>query len=367
MTLRSRHAIRLAVAALLCAAVGPAAVWAAAPAAPQAPVKKPEAPAKKFEVPAVVAQVGDAQVTRDEAYAFLLEQIAEGSHRPAADVMNQIVDELVSRKLVDLAAAKAGKSRDEYVQQEIDKVVKPATDADVQQFYEQNKARMGSATLDQVRPQIVQYLKQQQTQRAFGELVDRLRAATTVKSFIESPRTQVAESGAPAKGPKTAPVTIVEFSDYQCPYCGRAEATVKEVLAHYGDKVRLVFRNYPLSFHANAQKAAEAAGCAEAQGKFWEMHDLLFANQNALDGASLEKYAADLKLDGAAFKKCLDGGDRAVAVRKDVVEAEGYGVSSTPTFFVNGIMVTGALPFSEFSRTIDKELQRLAPPPAKSK
>jgi protein-disulfide isomerase len=172
---------------------------------------------------------------------------------------------------------------------------------------------------------------------------------------MKPPKMEVAADG-PSKGPSSAPVTIVEFSDFECPYCSRAEETVSQVLKQYGDKVRLVYRDFPLPFHPNAQKAAEAAQCAGDQGKYWEMHEKLFANQKDLKPEALKGYAKELNLDPAKFEKCLDGGAKAAVVDANRKAGEKVGVTGTPAFFINGYQLTGAQPFEEFKTIIDAEL-----------
>lgn len=166
---------------------------------------------------------------------------------------------------------------------------------------------------------------------------------------------------APSKGPRSAPVQIVEFSDYQCPYCGRVEPTIKQIEQKYAGKVRIAFRNYPLPFHQHAQLAAEAAMAANAQGKFWQMHDKMFANQTALTRSDLEKYAQEVGLDVNKFKADLDSGKFKDAVNSDVQYANsvsGEGGFGTPTFFINGHKIAGAMPFESFAQVIDQELQK---------
>jgi len=163
----------------------------------------------------------------------------------------------------------------------------------------------------------------------------------------------------PSWGPADAPVTVVEFSDFQCPYCARfVTDTYPQIKQQYEGKIRFVFRDFPLStIHENAEKAAEAAGCANEQGKFWEYHDILFNNQQALDVASLKNYASQLGLDTAAFNQCLDSGTRAQEIQKDYQDGISYGVQGTPAFFVNGLLVSGAQPLSVFQSAIDAALQ----------
>lgn len=174
-------------------------------------------------------------------------------------------------------------------------------------------------------------------------------------------RVQVSADDDPAIGAKNAQVTIIEFSDFECPFCGRALPTVKQVLKDYEGKVRVVYRDFPLSFHPNAQKAAEAAECADDQGKFWEYHDKLFANQQALTVDNLKQYAKDLGLDAAKFNSCLDSGKYASEVQKDMAAGSAAGVSGTPTFFIgndeNGYqMIVGAQPYAVIKAAIDAEL-----------
>lgn len=161
----------------------------------------------------------------------------------------------------------------------------------------------------------------------------------------------------PSFGPEDAPVTIIEFSDFQCPYCARAVPTIKQIIEEYGDNVRIVFRDFPLSFHKDAQKAAEAAECADDQGKFWEMHDKIFENQNAMGVDDLKQYAENLGLDTEEFDLCLDSDKYAEEVQNDLRDGQKVGVTGTPAFFVNGIKISGAKPFSEFKQVIDQELE----------
>ena len=163
------------------------------------------------------------------------------------------------------------------------------------------------------------------------------------------------------KGDANAKVTIVEFSDYECPFCGRFfKETYPQIDEQYvkTGKVKMVFRDFPLSFHQNAQKASEAAECAGDQNKYWEMHDLLFKNQQALSVSELKKYAGQLGLNQKTFDDCLDSGKNAAEVKKDMAEGSQYGVSGTPAFFINGKKLVGAQPFSAFKAVIDAELAK---------
>jgi protein-disulfide isomerase len=160
-------------------------------------------------------------------------------------------------------------------------------------------------------------------------------------------------------GDEDAPVTIIEFSDYECPFCARFYSqTLPAIKEKYIDtgKAKLIFRDFPLGFHADAQKAAEAAECAGEQGKYWEMHDKIFENQQAIDVASLKQYAGDIGLNATAFDQCLDSGAMADEVKKDLADGQAYGISGTPSFFINGVALVGAQPFSAFEQVIESQL-----------
>ena len=169
----------------------------------------------------------------------------------------------------------------------------------------------------------------------------------------------------PAKGPADAKVTIVEFSDFQCPYCARfVEQAFPQIMSNYGDKVRFVFMNFPLTqIHENAQKAAEAGECANEQGAFWQLHDIMYQNQSALAADNLKSYAAQLKLDTAKFNECLDSGRMADAVQADMQTAQkaiqdaGITRFGTPAFFINGTFMSGAQPYDTFKQVIDAALE----------
>jgi len=181
---------------------------------------------------------------------------------------------------------------------------------------------------------------------------------TLLNSAPPPPKVEVGQ--APTKGPANAPVTIIEWSDFECPFCARGAERVNEIIAKYGDKVRFAYKHQPLSFHKNAMLAAQASMAAHEQGKFFEYHDLLFANQRSLERDSLERYAEQLGLDMTKFRSALDSGKYAAYVRKDSQDGSALGATGTPTFFVNGRQIVGAKPLAEFSRIIDEELAKTA-------
>jgi len=185
------------------------------------------------------------------------------------------------------------------------------------------------------------------------------RAEAPSADVPPSPYRKVAvPEDAPSSGPKHAKVTIVEWSDFECHYCGYVNSTLAQLKEKYGEDVRVVFRHLPMLFHPNAKLAAEASMAAHEQGRFWEYHDQLFAHQRALDRTSLERYAQELKLDMGRFRAALDSGKFRSRVEADMAEGEAVGVLGTPTFFINGYMLSGAQPFDSFGEVIDAELAR---------
>jgi protein-disulfide isomerase len=267
------------------------------------------------------------------------------------------LDELVGKLLIAREASARGVDKDALVRQEVTgKLVMP-TDADVDAWYQSNKDRLRGATLDSVRSAIRDYLLEERTRDAREAFLNRLKEKTPVTLSLEPPRHTLAAAASPAKGPENAPIEIVEFSDFQCPYCLAANPTVKRVLETYGDRVRFVYRNYPLPNHPQARPAAEAAQCANAQGRFWLYHDRLFANPSKLTEGDLKRTAAELGLDTARFNACFDSHQFKDVIDADVQAGQDAGVSGTPAFFINGRELTGAQPFEQFQRIIDEELQ----------
>ena len=305
----------------------------------------------------VAATVGDRTITVQE-----LDQRAAASlmkvRQQEYEVRQQALDAMINDDVLELEAKAKGVTKEKLIETEVTSKVPDPSQAEVDAYYEQNKARMGGQTKEQLAPQITAMLKSQKSAQVQAEYIKQLRQKYGVKINIEPPRVQVAIDDDPAKGPAAAPITIVEFSDFQCPFCSRAENVVDEVMKKYGEKVRLVYRDYPLSFHQNAENAAMASECADEQGKYWEMHKAMFDNQAKLASADLVETAGSLGMDKEKFKSCLDSGKYRSEVQKDFQDGQKYGVSGTPTFFINGIMIVGARGVESFTEIIDRELTR---------
>jgi protein-disulfide isomerase len=214
----------------------------------------------------------------------------------------------------------------------------PITEEQAQAFYEQNKERV-SGDFPKTKESIIRYLQEAEIRRAEREYVEKLRAAASIQIFLvapEPPVFSISTADQPSLGNAAAPVTIVEFTDYQCPGCADAQPTLARLVKEYGDKVRLVARDFPLSQHAEAFKAAEAAEAAREQGKYWEYTEILMRNQSALGVTKLKDYASELDLDRAQFDTALDSGKFADTVQRDIEDGLKLGVVSTPTVFING-------------------------------
>ena len=265
------------------------------------------------------------------------------------------IDEIVGEKLIATEAKARGTTSAAVTDAEITSKVVTVTEADIVAWYNANPSRVPGAKLEQVRQPIRSLLTQQRTSQAYQTYVDKLRGKASVRIALEPPRQKVAADG-PAQGPANAPIELIEFSDFQCPYCFRANPTVKQVVSTYGDRIRFVYRNYPLPSHPNARPAAEAAQCAAEQGQFWPYHDRLFADQTKLSEQDLKQSASELGLDSGRFNACFDSHKYKTRVDADVQAGNEVGVDGTPAFFINGRMLSGAQPFDEFKRVIDEEL-----------
>ena len=306
---------------------------------------------------AVVATVGDETITAaelDEKADAQLKRLQGEIFKIKQGVLDQLIDE----KLVKQAAKKAGVSVDDFMKKEVADKITPPTDAEMQGLYDSHKGK-DTKPFAELKPQIQAYMMRSQEMQARNELMSKLRKEAGVKVYLEPPRVVVSGiDNAPSIGPKDAKVTIVDFSDYQCPFSGRARPTVDRVIKNYSDKVRYVFMDFPLGFHKNAPKAHEAAHCAGDQGKYFEYSKKLFDNHNNMEISDLKKYAKETGIDAAKFDKCLDSGEHAADVQKSMQAGVAAGVNGTPAFFINGILISGAQPYEAFVEVIDAELNR---------
>jgi protein-disulfide isomerase len=311
----------------------------------------------------VVATIGDLKVTLAEVDDRALKQSADAFagmtlSQALYEARRGALEEIVGSSLIDREAKALGLEPFMLTKGEIASKVTPPSDDDVNAWYQTNQARVQGASIDQVREPIRQLLTQERTRDARLKYLDTLKAKTSVRLMLEPPRVAVGAAGRPVRGNASAPIEIIEFSDFECPFCQRATPTVMQVLSTYGDRVRLVYRHYPLSNHPNARPAAEASACAAAQDKFWPYHDRLFESPNKLGADDLKRHAAELGLDAAKFNACVDARTFQEQVDADIAAANEAGISGTPLFLVNGRPLEGAQPFAAFQRVIDEELAR---------
>jgi protein-disulfide isomerase len=294
---------------------------------------------------AVSAQQLDASAARD------LKQLEAKVY----EVKQHALDHLIQERLLAHEAAREQLSVPQLLDRDVyAKLSAPSTE-EVASYYAAVQDRVGQP-LEKVRGEIADILTENHRKDAYKAYVDRLQARAHVDIFLDPPRTQVAIDPQRVRGPANAPITIVEFADFECPYCAAVEPTLRKLIAKYPSQIRLAYRDFPLSSHPHAWPSAEAARCALAQGKYWEYHDLLFDNQPKRDQGDLAQFATTAHLDLAKFSECVAQRSYAADVQRDLSVGEDLDINGTPAFFINGISVEGAVPFERFSRVIDAEL-----------
>jgi protein-disulfide isomerase len=302
----------------------------------------------------VVATVGDHKITEKDLDAKIKPQLA-AIESQVYDLKVQVVKSMADDYLLEQAAKKENLSVPAYLKKhESDKKI---SETDAKMFYDQHKEiQQRYPKFDPIKDRLIQALQAQHDEQGKAELLDKLRKDQPITVMLSAPRIQVKSAGHPELGSKDAPVTIVEFSDFQCPFCGRAEPALKQVHEKYGDKVRLVYMDFPLGMHEHAIDAASAGRCAGEQGKFWPFHDAMFADQAKLAPADLKADAKKLGLDTAKFDACFDKGKYKPEIEADLAQGRSLGIDGTPAFYINGRPMNGAQPFEKFQSTIDEEL-----------
>ncbi len=306
----------------------------------------------------VVATIAGEEITDEMLVGEDKMEFFELKKREYELRMDKLKKIMVDR-LVGAEAKKAGMSTEDYISKKIVKAEQKIAPAEFKKFL--TERRIPESQINpQIEERIKAYLQTQKRQDSVNAYVAKLTKGAPVTVYFKKPKmdTQVEVGKAPAFGKDGAAVTIVEFSDFQCPFCARGADVVTEIKKKYGNKVKVAFKHFPLPMHPQAKPASEASMCINDQNadKFWKYHDLLFKNQDKLDTASLEKFANDVGIDKKKFSECLNSGKFRKTVEEDLAYGEKLGVRSTPTFFVNGQIVTGALPFEAFAEMIDEEL-----------
>ena len=305
-------------------------------------VAKPTAPSvTNADRARVLAVVNDKQITAGDIETSLRPLVFNVQEQVYA-LRSQDLEVKVNDTLLSQEAQKKGITTRALLDAEVSAKVPRVTDAQAQAFYDQNKDRI-SGDFAQTKVQIIQYMQEQKEQEATLAFAQQLRRASTIQINLtapESPKFAIATDDQPSKGNPKALVTIVEFTDFECPSCARQHPVLDRIMSEFGDRVQLVVRDFPLSQHANARKAAEAAEAAREQGKYWEYVSVLFRNQSALGIDKLRQYATELGLDRTRFDASLDSGKFTEKIQRDLVDGRKLGISGTPTLYINGKRVS---------------------------
>jgi protein-disulfide isomerase len=325
-----------------------------------AAVRATEAQTATEKKPTAAAEVNGLTITDAEVEEGVAQSLAKLEEQ-IYNIKRARVDALIDDRLLAIEAKKRGITTTALIDAEITSKVTPPEAAEVSAFYETNKAKL-QGDLAKWEEQIRTYLKGQRVATRRQAFVKQLRDAADVKVLLTPPpiyRATVPVGDAPVRGAASAPVTIVEYSDFHCPFCRQIQPVLQQLMARYDQKIRIVYKDFPLdNLHAQARAAAEAARCAGAQGKFWEYHDKVYGSPVDGSPARLKQFAQDLGLDAAQFDACQSSRKYQAAVQKDTQEGTGLGVTGTPGFFINGRFLSGAQPMETFTRIIDEELAK---------
>ncbi len=262
------------------------------------------------------------------------------------------LEELIDNRLLSDEARKRGITVDQLMEKEVYKGVKDPTEDQLEVYYEGLDTQ---ESYQAVREDVLQHIRDLRRSKARKTYVEQLRKDAQINIALMPPSAKVNTSTAYSNGKGNAPVVLVEFADYQCPYCQKVNPEIQKLKKQYGDALTVTFKDFPLPMHHTAQKAAEASRCAGEQGKFWEYHDVLFYSKQ-LEVDALKEHARVLKLDGDRFDTCLDNGLEADAVKRDLDEAKGLGLTGTPSFFINGHFVSGVVDYDALKDLVNQQL-----------
>jgi protein-disulfide isomerase len=321
---------------------------------------KPAYQFKAAPAPGLAAKVGTTEITNKELTEGIESEIFEAESKLFELKFNRLKS-LLLQKFMDSDARKKNMSNDEFLEKYIATDVK-ITQKEVDAFVKQQNIPAEHLN-DQVMEKIKNYLAMERKKEAVDKWLAEQTKKTPVEVYIEKPRRptfDVSVGNAPTFGSKTAKVTIVEFSDFQCPFCAKGADVLTELKKKYGDKIQVAFKQYPLPFHNHAEGAAVASLCANEQSSklFWKMHDEMFKNQDSLSADGLKKLAKNVGLNSADFDKCMAENKYLAQVKADMEEGQKINVKSTPTFFINGQLIAGAQPLDVFTQLIDEELSK---------
>jgi protein-disulfide isomerase len=314
-------------------------------------------PARTGAPAAPLAVVNGEAITAAEVEAAAGAQLQE-LRQQEYQIKSEVLRRIVFERLLAAEATKAGTSVEEYRRAAIAEKTAEPTPEEVQQVLQRFRTQLPPDEA-QARQRVVEFLRQSKAQEREEAVRRDLVARHKVQILLEPPRVAVAiDADDPARGPANAPITIVEFSDFECPYCAQVKPTIAQLNDAYPGQIRQVFKHLPLPMHAHARLAAEASLCAGDQGRFWELHDWMFANQQRLDRDAIVGAGVALDLDAERFTSCVDQRTYASAVARDIAAAQALGINGTPAFVINGRVLSGAQPLAAFKEIIDEELSR---------
>lgn len=313
--------------------------------------------ARRPSPPDAVAVISGKPISNEELEDIGKERLARIKAEELT-IKRQILEEYIVKRLLEDAAKARALTVSAYEKAEIDDKILPVTEEQKRAVFEMVPQSFAGKTEADAFKQIETQLRSVRLAEARRRLLADLRRRAGVEILLPEPPRPSMAGDDPVAGPANAPVTLVAYSDFHCPFCVRAYPTVKQLQAKYKDRLRLVFKDYPLDIHPQAAKAAEGGSCALEQGKFWEYHDKVFENPKSQTVPEVKRLAAALGLDATRFNECLDSGKYTAEWQADMAEGQKLGVNGTPTFFANGRMFVGAKSLEEMSKIVDEEISK---------
>lgn len=299
----------------------------------------------------VIAEIGSNKITAADLEQEMGGKLLQARYQYYVN-QRSALDTLIDDQLIAAEAKKQGLSVEQLTQQVVYKNVQDPTEDQLKVYYEGLDTQQ---PYEAVRSQVLEHIRTLRQAKARAAYVAELRKSVDVAVLLMPPRADVDISGSYVDGPPDAQVMLVEFADYECPYCEKVSPALKQLKKEYGGTVAIAYKDMPLPMHQRAEKAAEAARCAGEQGKFWEYHDLLYSTRG-LSTPELKAQARTLGLNGDSFDQCLDSGKTAAAVKKDFDEGNRLGLTGTPSFFVNGHFFSGARDYAALKQMIEQQL-----------
>ncbi|MFX3675491.1 MAG: DsbA family protein [bacterium] len=308
----------------------------------------------------IVAKIGDVEITEKEMLQGIESQVYDAEVKLHELKMGRIRS-LVLKSLMEGDSRKKGLSNDEFLEKYIANDIK-ISNKDIDAFIAERKIPKENVN-DQIKEKVRQFLEMEKKKEAIENWIGEKTKKSAVEVYIAEPSRPVFDvdtGSAPFAGGADAKVTVVEFSDFQCPFCAKGAEIMNELKKKYGSKIKIAFKNYPLPFHTHAKDAAHAGLCVNEQKSeyFWKLHDLMFADQTKLSREDLKASAKKIGANSEEFDKCMSSNKFMAAIEADMEQGKDLGVQSTPTFFVNGQLINGAHPVETFSEIIDRELAK---------